>query len=426
VYTVQPGDSLAIIAERYNMPVNILINANTLINPDYLEIGQNIVIPALTPSMQPSVFKILPDSELVYGPYSAILDVTRFIHKNGGYLSSYQEKVDDIDTSGADIVMRIAREYSVNPRLLLAFLEYQSGWVTQMIPDEATIDYPVRLYDPTRKGLYRQLAWVANQLNRGYYLWKSNAISYLVLPDGNLVTLPAEINAGTAGIQAAFATLLDAGAWETAVSVEGFYATYIHFFGIPFDYSIEPVVPKNLEQPPFLLPFEPGVSWSFTGGPHASWGDGSAWGALDFSPPGTSYGCFTSNAWVTAVADGIITRSSNGEVLLDLDGDGLEQTGWVVLYMHIESRDRIAAGTKVTAGDRIGHASCEGGVSTGTHFHIARRYNGEWIPAAGEMPFNFEGWVAQSDGSEYNGTLSRDGMTVTALEGRFAQNQISR
>ena len=28
VYTVQPGDSLAIIAERYNMPVNILINAN--------------------------------------------------------------------------------------------------------------------------------------------------------------------------------------------------------------------------------------------------------------------------------------------------------------------------------------------------------------------------------------------------------------
>jgi Membrane proteins related to metalloendopeptidases len=177
--------------------------------------------------------------------------------------------------------------------------------------------------------------------------------------------------------------------------------------------------------PAFLLPFEPGVTWYLTGGPHASWGDGSAWGALDFAPPEDQYGCFSSNAWVTAVADGIITRASNGEVILDLDGDGLEQTGWVVLYMHIESRDRVAVGTKIKAGDRIGHASCEGGISTGTHFHIARRYNGEWIPATGELPFNFEGWTPESDGIEYNGTLSRDGVTVTAWEGRIAANAIS-
>jgi len=44
---------------------------------------------------------------------------------------------------------------------------------------------------------------------------------------------------------------------------------------------------------------------------------------LDFAPAGDQYGCFFSNAWVTAVADGIITRASNGEVILDLDGDGI-------------------------------------------------------------------------------------------------------
>ena len=423
---MQPGDSLAIIAAIYGLPVSVLIRANSLINPDYLEVGQSITIPALDPSMQPSPFKILPDSELIYSPYSAILDVGRFISRHGGYLSAYTEEVDGIPTSGTDILQRIAQEYSVNPRLLLAFLEYQSGWVTHMNPDPVTIDYPMRLQDPARKGLYYQLAWVANQVNRGYYMWKANAISYLVLTDGNLVTMPSEINAGTAGIQAAFSTLLDSSAWSLAVSVEGFYATFIDFFGIPFDYSIEPVIPEGLQQPGFILPFEEGVSWSFTGGPHASWGDGSTWGALDFSPPGDLYGCFSSNAWVTAVADGIIARSANGEVILDLDGDGLEQTGWVVLYMHIESRDRIPVGTQVKAGDRIGHASCEGGISTGTHFHIARRYNGEWIPAASDMPFDFEGWIAASDGTEYNGTLTRDGITVTAYEGRFAENQISR
>jgi hypothetical protein len=35
----------------------------------------------------------------------------------------------------------------------------------------------------------------------------------------------------------------------------------------------------------------------------------------------------------------------------------------------------------VKTGDRIGHPSCEGGAANATHVHIARRYNGEWIPA---------------------------------------------
>jgi murein DD-endopeptidase MepM/ murein hydrolase activator NlpD len=174
------------------------------------------------------------------------------------------------------------------------------------------------------------------------------------------------------------------------------------------------------------LPFENDDTWSFTGGPHAGWGDGSAWAALDFAPPGTAYGCFTSNTWEVAVADGVITRSENGEVVLDLDGDGLEQTGWTILYMHVESRDRIAAGSIVHAGDRIGHPSCEGGISNGTHLHIARRYNGEWISADGNLPFVMDGWTSYGDGTEYDGTLTKGGQTVTAWDGRIAENQIQR
>ncbi len=134
-------------------------------------------------------------------------------------------------------------------------------------------------------------------------------------------------------------------------------------------------MPADLAQPELTLPFEPGVVWSFTGGPHSGWGDGSAWAALDFAPPGDQFGCFTSNDWVTASADGVIARAENGAMVLDLDGDGYEQSGWTILYMHIESRDRLPAGTLVKAGDRLGHPSCEGGVSDGTHVHVARRYN---------------------------------------------------
>jgi murein DD-endopeptidase MepM/ murein hydrolase activator NlpD len=174
------------------------------------------------------------------------------------------------------------------------------------------------------------------------------------------------------------------------------------------------------------LPFESGDAWSLTGGPHSAWGSGSAWAALDFAPPGDQYGCYDTSTWEVAVADGVIARSENGEVVLDLDGDGLEQTGWTVLYMHVASADRIQLGARVKAGDRIGHPSCEGGVSNGTHLHLARRYNGVWIAADTNLPFNLDGWISAGSGNEYDGTLTRNGQTVTAWDGRIADNQIQR
>jgi LasA protease len=46
-----------------------------------------------------------------------------------GYLSAYSEMVDEEVLSGAEIVRRVAYDTSVNPRLLLALLEYRAGWV---------------------------------------------------------------------------------------------------------------------------------------------------------------------------------------------------------------------------------------------------------------------------------------------------------
>jgi len=97
-----------------------------------------------------------------------------------------------------------------------------------------------------------------------------------------------------------------------------------------------------------------------------------------------------------------------------------------LLYMHIETRDRISVGEVVKAGDRIGHPSCEGGISSGTHVHIARRYNGEWIPADGKIPFNLDGWISEGQGFEYDGLLKRNGKTIEAFEGRKPENQIHR
>jgi murein DD-endopeptidase MepM/ murein hydrolase activator NlpD len=391
-----------------------------------LSVGQVLKIPVPTPEAPGPVFKIIPDSELVNGPINVLFKVDEYVKKQDGFLASYKEEIGERSWSGAQIVEQVALDFSVNPRLLLAVLEYQSGWVTRKNPSQQERVYPLGLPDPQREGLYRQLAWAANNLNRGYYLWRVNGVGVWLLSDGSIVPIAPTINAGTAAVQQMYALLYGRRDWETAVSSQGLFATFNALFGYPFDYAVEPLLPPDLQQPTLQLPFEPGVTWAYTGGPHGGWGDGSAWAALDFGPPGKALGCVLSDAWVVAVADGKIVRAGDGAVLQDLDGDGMEQTGWTILYMHIDSRERVPAGTFLKAGERVGHPSCEGGVSSGTHVHIARRYNGEWIAADQILPFVMDGWVSSGAGREYDGYLERNGQKIEAYAGNSPDNGVHR
>ncbi len=430
-YTVQAGDSLQIIAAKFNVTVQMLLEANEIPNPDLVEVGQVLAIPAPIPGRQGNGSKIIPDSELVYGPYAQSFDVKEYLAKYDSYLNRYSEVVEGHVRSGPEIVQMVAQDYSVNPRLLIAVLEHQSGWVTRANPYQDRIVYPIGYENSWYTGLYLQLAWAADNLNHGYYLWKVDGIGGWLLSDGEAIPIDPTINAGTAAVQQFFALLDDRPNWDVDISRYGLFRTFSDLFGNPFDYAYEPLIPADLEQPALQLPFEPGVYWAFTGGPHGGWGNGSAWAALDFAPGYEGMGCVYSSWWVVAAADGLIVRSDEGRVVQDLDGDGNEGTGWDLLYMHIDGDGRVEAGTYLKAGERIGHPSCEGGFSTGTHTHFARRYNGEWIsadlsPDGGGLPFNLEGWVSSGDGIEYNGYLERDGAVITAYEGFFPANTISR
>lgn len=425
-YIVQSGDTLGVIATAYGISLSALMEANGLNESSLLTVGMVLDIPPIVTDPNPgSSFKLIPDSELVYGPASIDFDVGAFVQNQGGYLASYAQDVNGEYLTGTEIVERVAQSYSVNPRLLLALIEYRGGWLANPAPQN--VDYPLGFPDAYYAGLYRQLTWTANNLNRGYYLWKANAISTLPLSDGSYIPLDPTINAGTAAVQYFLSLFNSRPFWDYDVSQLGFFQTYNELFDYPFDFTIDALVPANLIQPPMQLPFEPGAVWSYTGGPHGGWDSGSGWAALDFAPPGEALGCVSSDAWVVAVANGWIVRAGDGAVVQDLDNDGYEQTGWNVLYMHIETRDRVSPNTYVYAGQPIGHPSCEGGFSNGTHLHLARKYNGEWISADGSTPFNLEGWISSGAGYEYDGYLTRGENVLEALEGRFeGLNQISR
>jgi murein DD-endopeptidase MepM/ murein hydrolase activator NlpD len=424
-YVVQPYDFLSAIADRFGITLEQLIAANQLADPNRLEVGQVLYIPPVDPQTVGPSFKIIPDSELVNGPVALYFDVAAFVQAQPGYLKQHREEVDQRFLSGAEIVARVATEYSVNPKILLALLEYQSGWLSNPNPPTTSLNYPLGLLDAYRAGLYLQLSWAADNLNKGYYDWKYGFASGWRTADSAFIPENPTINSGTAGVQNALAGLLPQNAWRRAVSEEGVFKTYSQLFGYPFHFAIEPLVPA-VTQPTLQLPFEKGVPWVFSGGPHGGWGGGSAWAALDFAPRGDMLGCNESLDWMAASADGLIVRSENGAVVQDLDGDGYEQTGWTILYMHVSSNQRVRVGDFVRAGDRIGHPSCEGGFATASHLHLARRYNGEWIPASGALPFVLDGWLTTSSGVLYDGVLQRDGRLVEACECRDPEHMLQR
>jgi LasA protease len=423
-YVVVAGDTLGSIAQTYGVSVGVLEQANNLGNASVINIGQMLNVPAPSEGSAGSSFKVVPDSELVYGPASAEFDIAAFIEGRSGYLAGYTQDVNGETLTGAEVVERVAQDYSVSPRLLLAVLEYRSKWLSSAKPEPGTMDFPLGYVEPNHTGLYHQLAWAANQLNRGFYLWQANAVGSWVLGDGSVVPIDPTINAGTAGVQSFFSVLDDRQTWNTDVTPFGLFKTFFLLFGNPFDLAIEPLLPPNLSQPRLAWPFAHGSTWAFTGGPHAGWDSGSAWAALDFAASDVE-GCAVSQEWVTAAANGFIVRASNGAVIEDLDGDGFEQTGWDILYMHMAAQDRVEPGTYVTVGDHIGHPSCEGGIANAAHLHLARKYNGEWISADGPFPFVLNGWTSGGNGTEYDGTLKRGTTVLEAAEGTTDNNQIT-
>ncbi len=234
----------------------------------------------------------------------------------------------------------------------------------------------------------------------GYYGWRAGKITTLTFPDETTLRLAPELNAGSVAVMYLFSKLYNRDEWENVLYGED---SFFDLYNTMFDdawmraQTVEPSFPTDLTQPDLVLPFEVGKTWTMTSGPHAVWGPEGVLGALDFAPPSITSGCVASEEWVTAVASGVVTRAYNGAVVVDLDGDGYEQTGWSIFYMHVFQNGRVKVGDWVDVGDHIGRPSCEGGVSTGTHLHIARKYNGEWIPADGPLPFVLSGWTAHAD-----------------------------
>lgn len=444
-YTVQPGDTLSGIAAANGVTVDALVEINNLSDANLLAVGQTLRLPAPPDTYTPAV-KVIANGRVVRGPGASEFNVDAFINVQPGYINNMAEPVEQRLSNGSiikntltasQIVQQVALEYSIDARLLLALLEYRSGWLTNAVPSPEARLYPMGQVDPNREGLYKQLAWSANQLNFGYYGWRYGNLRIVQFNGGERLLYAPGLNAGTVAVQYFLSLNNRYDLWTQQIQPDGFQTLYRQLFGDPFEAVADPLVPERMQQPNLQLPFAQGEVWFYTGGPHGGWGNGSAWAAVDFAPPDNRQpgdpACYTSEFAVRAVAEGVVARSERGSVILDLDSDGLEETGWTILYLHLDSLTATPETAVVAAGDFIGYPSCEGGVSTATHLHIARRYNGEWIPATchdcpydGYVPnFNLSGWeIIGFEGQLYQGIMRNAGEERRAEQGRL--NPINR
>ena len=429
IYYSQAGDTLPALAIRFGVLPQEIVSMSPIPNHGLIAPKTLLVIPNRLGETGPNQLA-MPDSEVIYSPSAVGFDTNAYVNQTNGYLKTYREYLDDGWYSGAMVIQRVATENSINPRLLLALLDFESHWVTGQPQTIQDTNYPMGYVFNNDEGLYPQLSWAVSMLSIGYYQWRSGQLTELDFNDDQKVRIAPNLNSGTVALQYLFSRIIDDPArWAGVLyGSDSFTSFYTKMFGDPWQraQTVEPLYPPSLTQPTFELPFPAGETWAFTGGPHYAWGPGGALAAVDIAPSSGTPGCAVSTDWVTAMAPGLIVRSANGAVVEDLDGDGHEQTGWDILYLHVATLDRIKVGTIVETNDRIGHPSCEGGEATGSHVHVARKYNGEWIAADGPLPFVMSDWTVHAGDAPYVGTMTLGDQTITACSCGDHDSQITR
>ncbi len=424
-YTAQTGDTIPALAKRFNTTEEQIMQANPIIPREATTMppGLPMKIPIYYLPLWGTEYQSIPDSAFVNGPSQIGFSTSAFVESTSGWLKNYRVYAGDKIRTGAEAVDYVAMNYSISPRLLLAILEYQTGALTQLeIPGGR---YLLGFRRSFYEGPYLQIVIAANTLNNGYYAWRSGKLTELELLDETLTRPDPWQNAGSVALQYYFSRIYSGDKFYASIGPDGLARVYKSLFGDPWA-DPSNVLPGSLQQPELRFPFPAGQVWAYTGGPHTGWGTGDPFSAIDFAPASDKTGCVIvpPDKYAVAMADGLVVRSGIDGTIIDLDKDGDERTGWTLYYLHLATNARIHVGSEVKVGEPVGYPSCEGGHVTGTHVHIARKYNGEWVLADGPLAFNLEGWVTHNGSRAYKGTLTRGALTIIACDCSDAPSQV--
>ena len=143
LYYTQSGDWLPAVAIRFGVDVNAIASPKILPEKGLLDPGTLLIIPdtldrsvPFTPAVQ-----LIPDNELIFSATAVDFDISTYVKDAGGYLANYRQYLGSTGwMTGAGEIQRLAYENSINPRVLLAILDFEARWVRGEPENEWRVD----------------------------------------------------------------------------------------------------------------------------------------------------------------------------------------------------------------------------------------------------------------------------------------------
>jgi len=288
-YVAQSGDYLDLLSLRFGTTPSEILFSNPEIPKDITTLppGYPMKMPIYyIPFWGPS-YQIIPDPAFVYGPDLLDFDLSVFLDSTQGWFKNYGAFIQEKYRNAAGIIKYYAENYSLNPKLLLALVEYQTGALSNPERDPSQ-ESTFLGFENYHSSVELQISYAADLLNDGFYRYFNGELTSLVLENGIIENIDPWQNSATVALHYYFSQVYQGEAYKKAIGPDGFAKTFKDLFGDPWQRNLT-VLPGSLTQPQFILPFESGTTWSFTGGPHTGWGSRKPWAAIDFcsSPPDT-------------------------------------------------------------------------------------------------------------------------------------------
>ncbi|MGQ9925577.1 MAG: peptidoglycan DD-metalloendopeptidase family protein [Chloroflexaceae bacterium] len=352
--------------------------------------------PAMTMVTEPSPRDPLFDPRrLSYAHNFNGVDIQAFLEARGSPLASARFQIGDRSHSFSETLVGLSSLYSLNPRLLLALLDLQSGLLSSRSASSEQLAWAMgyRGDQGGRRGLYNQLRWAARELRwaiRDYTLYAPGALPPLTFADGSRQEVAADLPFSRYVLARVLAPTVSPG--SLGVHLDGLMTSYARLFDDPR------IPPDDWPAParPFLTrPMEgsfPVTSFFDHDTPflHKNGSLLTYWGRAETD---LAFAYDGHTGWdyamrppdkVLAAAAGVVTFAGNSD-----DGCGSPAravivdhgNGYRTLYWHLASI-AVTAGQPVARGDALGVAG-ESGCAFGPHLHFQVQYLGRDVDPYG-------------------------------------------
>jgi murein DD-endopeptidase MepM/ murein hydrolase activator NlpD len=344
-------------------------------------------------------------------------ELQAFLEERGSPLKDMRFQVGGRSHSFSDVVVGLSSLYSINPKLLLALIDLQSGLVSSTSAAPQQLAYALGYHGDGRQGLYSQLRWGARELRyavRDYALRADRPLPPLAFADGARQDVSADMPFSRYVLARVIAPTVAPG--NLGPRLDGLVNSYGRLFGdprvAPADWPppAEPFLSRPMaENFPVTSFFDHDTPFLGQNGSLLTfWGRTETDIAFAYDGhTGWDYGMGPPDA-VLAAADGVVTFAGNSDdgcataaraVIID------HGNGYRTLYWHLSSI-AVEAGQQVARGQELGVAG-ESGCAIGSHLHFQVQYLGRDVDPYGWCGATPDPW-AQSPAGQVSVWLWQD------------------